>query len=371
MLFTTLLCFAGFAAAANNNAPVAVDEDGKVTDVTEAVIVHNGAKSVVLAIWEKDLTTGRTSTGLWDAEFANLLQYDCSNRVSAVAFGIEVEFNANDKGAGSVTVNGVEHPIAAGVDAAAGISCSRIYSHQQASAECYIPLEQIVQTRDLPGLEGNSTVECYPDGIGLDPSLLIGVSWDAEEELAADLTSDIFDADVEESNPKGRQGPSIERRQLDRARPHPNPVPYRYRRHRTLTQIDCTHGRVCSTGKETSYSVTHTATFNFAGLGRLEWISGGYSVSYTWGQSKIYNCEGERGDIICLKHRRYFQGYRAELMRHDFWGRPYEKVRDVWIRSPVQAESHNGDGHYCVVNGCHGEGNTHWQHVGPGLLKVA
>ncbi|EGY19822.1 uncharacterized protein VDAG_01838 [Verticillium dahliae VdLs.17] len=352
MLFTTLLCFAGFAAAANNNAPVAVDEDGKVTDVTEAVIVHNGAKSVVLAIWEKDLTTGRTSTGLWDAEFANLLQYDCSNRVSAVAFGIEVEFNANDKGAGSVTVNGVEHPIAAGVDAAAGISCSRIYSHQQASAECYIPLEQIVQTRDLPGLEGNSTVECYPDGIGLDPSLLIGVSWDAEEELAADLTSDIFDADVEESNPKGRQGPSIERRQLDRARPHPNPVPY-------------------STGKETSYSVTHTATFNFAGLGRLEWISGGYSVSYTWGQSKIYNCEGERGDIICLKHRRYFQGYRAELMRHDFWGRPYEKVRDVWIRSPVQAESHNGDGHYCVVNGCHGEGNTHWQHVGPGLLKVA
>ncbi|KAG7131472.1 hypothetical protein HYQ45_009969 [Verticillium longisporum] len=339
MLFTTLLCFAGFAAASNNNAPVAVDEVGNVNGVTEAVIIHNGAKSVVLAIWEKDLTTGRTSTGLWDAEFANLLQYDCSDHVSAVAFALEVEFEANDKGAGSVTINGVEHPIAAGVDAAAGISCSRIYSHQQASAECYIPLEQIIQTRDLPGLEGNSTVECYPDGIGLDPSLLIGVSWDTEEGLAADLISNVFDADVEESNQKA--------------------------------QIDCKNGRVCSTGKETSYSVTHTATFNFAGLGRLEWISGGYSVSYTWGQSKIYNCEGERGDIICLKHRRYFQGYRAELMRHDFWGRPYEKVRDVWIRSPIQAESHNGDGHYCVVNGCHGEGNTHWQHVGPGLLKVA
>ncbi|EEY15602.1 conserved hypothetical protein [Verticillium alfalfae VaMs.102] len=282
---------------------------------------HNGAKSVVLAIWEKDLTTGRTSTGLWDAEFANLLQYDCSDRVSAVAFGIEVEFNANDKGAGSVTVNGIEHPIALAL------------MPRQASAV------QGSTTRDLPGLEGNSTVECYPDGIGLDPSLLIGVSWDTEEGLAADLISNVFDADVEESNQEA--------------------------------QIDCTHGRVCSTGEETSYSVTHTATFNFAGLGRLEWISGGYSVSYTWGQSKIYNCEGERGDIICLKHRRYFQGYRAELMRHDFWGNPYEKIRDVWIRSPIQAESHNGDGHYCVINGCHGEGNTHWQHVGPGLLKVA
>ncbi|KAM0335042.1 hypothetical protein ACHAQA_000076 [Verticillium albo-atrum] len=371
MLSTAFFGLVGFAAASSPYAPVAFDESGNVTNVPEAVSIHNGAKSVILAIWEKDLTTGRTSTGLWDAEFANLFQYGCSDRVSAAALGVEVEFNANDKGAGRITINGVEYPIAADFDATGGISCSRIYSHQQASAECYIPLDQVIQARDLPVLEGNSTVECYPDGIGLDPSLLIGVSWGVEEGLAAEVISDVFEAGNEENNQELAQGPSIERRQLDRARAHPNPVPYRYRRHRTLAQIDCKDGRVCSTGAETSYSVTHTATFNIGGLGRLEWFSGGYSVSYTWGQSKIYNCEGERGDIICLKHRRYFQGYRAELMRHDFWGRPYEKLRDIWIRSPIQATSHNGDGHYCVVNGCYGEGNTHWQHVGPGLLKVA
>lgn len=111
-------------------------------------------------------------------------------------------------------------------------------------------------------------------------------------------------------------------------------------------------------------SVTHQATFSLSGIGSGEWISGGYSVSWTRGNSQVVTCGGDGNQIVCIGNWRRYQQYTVTQETWDTCGPSRKKSKTYDISSPLSGSSQHL--FYCKRGGCQGKGHVTWQDMGKG-----
>lgn len=119
-------------------------------------------------------------------------------------------------------------------------------------------------------------------------------------------------------------------------------------------------------GKE--WSVSHSAGISLSNLGKSQWGSVGYSVSWSKGNSQVANCAGSRGQTICVVNWRRYQEYTVDRSRYNTCSQiPRKDSYNIW--SPLtKSDQHT---FYCKRGGCKGSGDIWWEDRGNGVHGAA
>jgi hypothetical protein len=72
--------------------------------------------------------------------------------------GLDVFFDANEKGAGIVKVNDMTHSITLESAESSGIACSCIYGEEHVAVHCYLPLSSTLKEREIEYIDAKLKV---------------------------------------------------------------------------------------------------------------------------------------------------------------------------------------------------------------------
>ncbi|KAM5350972.1 hypothetical protein ACJ41O_003695 [Fusarium nematophilum] len=327
----------------------------------------------VLASWQKNTETGQTATSVWDIGTYGKIPYahSCGNKLSAPALGLDLEFETDDHGEGTLLVGGTRHEIDLYPERSGGISCWEKYTETHVLTECVIPLQSRRAKSVGPRPGSDMVMDCFRTGQGND--FFAAVSYPDEDQqrdfpehgyhfTAFKEQGDKAAGEIEEEGPsedhpgKGqliKRSPRITIDRKTRLRSpllvecdrtyYPKALPQTQRfgdeaqkwtRHKTLTDPQECHGTEenglsCSTSKDEARTVTHTASVSFAanilgptsaGLVAFGWIGGGYSVAHSRTTSESHGCTTSRNHTVCLKHWRQHQAYKLVANRGLYFG---------------------------------------------------
>ncbi|RBR24871.1 uncharacterized protein FIESC28_02289 [Fusarium coffeatum] len=316
------------------------------------------APSSVFVTWEIAHATGDQIIFVADSEAKSLLTYACDDNVTLD--GVSIQVSADETGNGDITVGDARYPLEFELARSGGVVCEARWNADITAVECEVPW-----TADGPSLfqseslEYNITAQCL--GRAADDDLvMVGALTDEEMQ--------VFPAIDEEDGADESDSKHLESRQCwDQApvvKKDGNGYPKKWRLHKQITdRIHCGKGDCeMSAGKE--WSVTHSASFSLEGLGKASWISGGYSVAWTRGNSQTATCAGSKGQTICVAHWHDHQEYSVKRERWNTCAlRP---IKDSYYTySPFTKGSRQS--FYCKRSNCKGSGQTGWVKKGNGV----
>lgn len=145
----------------------------------------------------------------------------------------------------------------------------------------------------------------------------------------------------------------------------------------TLT-CDPNGANTCEETTEKSYSVS--VGFEFGAAAPEEyWVSGGFSVQETWGDSDSQTCGSGVGGNTCVWYSTAYTQVSENLQREIFFRladsapkytvqyqymtKCADTTRDVGGPVPIKSPNKNnagGKGFYCVVGTCRGKDQGYW-----------
>ncbi|KAM0279037.1 hypothetical protein ACHAQH_004819 [Verticillium albo-atrum] len=328
------------------------------------------APNSVFITWESGLQTGDQIIFVKDSEGTSILAYACDNKLSLG--GVPIQVFADNTGYGEMTIGDARYNLEFTVEKSGGIVCEARWNLDVAVVECEVPWA----TGGLDTYERlplNLTSECLGSTARHDLAVIStfyedeGMVFpaDPDAEGAEDLVENNHDNDAEALF--ARQGPVCQSRRSVKKKGDGNP--HKWRRHEQLTdRVNCKNGG-CSMQHGIEVSVTHQAGFSLSGIGSSDWINGGYSVSWTKGNSQVVACDGESHEVVCVYSWRRYQEYTVV---RDIWStcKPsakQSKTYDIW--SPLTGS--NEHEFYCQRGGCKGKGHVMWEDRGKGKHGAA
>ncbi|KAK6709533.1 hypothetical protein SNK03_010345 [Fusarium graminearum] len=314
------------------------------------------APNSIFVTWETAHSTGDQIIFAADSEGKSLLTYACDDKITLN--GVSIQVSADEAGNGEITVGDTRYPLEFEIARSGGVVCEARWNADITAVECEVPWT--AGRLDLLGsLPYNITAECLGRAAE-DDLAMVGVVSEEEMQVFAGVTEE------EETQPLDPQ--QLQSRQCwDQApvvRKKGNGNPKKWRLHKQITdRINCGKGDCeMSAGKE--WSVTHSASFSLEGLGKASWISGGYSVAWTRGNSQTATCAGTKGQTICVAHWHDHQEYTVERERWNTCA--LSPIKDSYYTySPSTKGSRQS--FYCKRSNCKGSGHSGWVKKGNGV----
>ncbi|KAF5001209.1 hypothetical protein FDECE_11029 [Fusarium decemcellulare] len=332
----------------------------------------------VWAIFYKDKLTNSTATAVWNNNRASSSVHDtrvlhgvaCSNKLSIEEMGLDLEFDVDDHGEGTLLVGKSRHDLDLYPQGPHGISCTQLYSTSEVMTECVLPIKSHARKPrgSPPRLEKDRVWEC------LKPA--------EDSSRVSDLPSQNEDEEEMGSTREDKKG--LTKRSAARAGEFlkvygdEDGSPEAWFRVKTLTDgkrcpASTSKTNPCSTDPNELHTVNHTTAWSVSfgcnpyalqhipALINTETIT--YKVLWMTTNAESHVCTSNKpNSTICLKNVREHQSWMVDWKRNNqrAFGRLYAPVSDD-----------TGSVYVCGINNCPGKDHEEWEFVAKGALQRA
>ncbi|KAF5668652.1 hypothetical protein FHETE_5203 [Fusarium heterosporum] len=308
--------------------------------ITLALTATATAKTHI--VWEHAKSSTKTSLSVYNDH--TLLARTCSSVISSASNSIDFS-DVDVNGFGNFTIGNSKYLVHSKVEFSGGPICTNKYNHEATVVECS-------GVEWTPGSNVKIEDDCHEKDDAIH-------SLDFMNSKRSIRGSEVMPAAVQKREASPGPDCNIVTRtsMIGDGNPHQN---YYLKQ---LSQIQrCGAADSCTVGYGTTWSITVGWTANAAAAG---WISGGFAVSQSWGDSSSYSCGGRRGDEICIWYNTAHTAYTVHNMFRDTCsvGNGWEPNSGSFVMFSPNNQNRGG-GFYCVVGTCRAQGDAYWDYNG-------
>ncbi|KAF2223007.1 hypothetical protein BDZ85DRAFT_312568 [Elsinoe ampelina] len=316
----------------------------------------SGSSQEIRVIWSRQVGSGATVLKVFTSDSSSILAEATTTRIDGGLFASEpLSVDVNDTGAGTLVLGDKTYTITTDRERSGGISCTRMYTNEQAFVNCLVPfsgdlgLVRRGPMKDAATLRAEMSVGALPAFQDLSP--LIKRDNALPEQRGHNLSPPAIFNETRLTKRQREPWPV----QTTVLHGDGNPAPELFP---STEDIQCSQNGCSATYTQgDSFTVGWSASFPI-----FKWIGGGFNVGMTWTTSEGTTCNGNPGEEVCVWYNTAHTAYTVENWTTDDVCMNNERMESLSIVKSPNALNRGGK-MYCVIGTCRAVTDSYWDNT--------